>query len=440
MAGLYAYVADRGVGLQVVDVSNPTNPVQISTYGSNDYFEGVVVAGNYAFVANWDGLKVLDVTNPAHTVQVYDSSAFASGVAVAGTYAYVSDGAAGVEVIDVSRLTSPVRVGGYKTSGYADGILLRSNRAYITSPSVGLQILDVSSPAHPVLLGNYGTNRPFEGVDVVGGYAYVANGDAGLQILDVSNPVAPMRVGGYHTGGHAYGVAVAGNYAYVADGWDLLIIDISQPASPVQVGRTGSGPPWDYFEDAVGVMVSGGYAFVAFNGDGPSGGLGTIDVSNPANPTWSGYAGSFPPLAGTSSPSHGTQIAVVGRNAYGPWGIVDVSAPAQPVLVGGYGPAGTPRGVYIMGDYAYLADGNNGLMIMKLNLGQQLLPGTLSYSSGHFQFTLQGPPGSLVEIQTSTNLMSWVPIATLTNQTGQLSFTDPGANCRMLFYRARQLP
>ena len=42
-----------------------------------------------------------------------------------------------------------------------------------------------------------------------------------------------IRVGGYDTSGSALGVALSGNYAYVADGGaGLQVIDVSNPANP----------------------------------------------------------------------------------------------------------------------------------------------------------------------------------------------------------------
>jgi hypothetical protein len=47
----------------------------------------------------------------------YDTSGGALGVAVSGNYAYVADGAAGLQVIDVSNPASPQWLGGYDTAG-----------------------------------------------------------------------------------------------------------------------------------------------------------------------------------------------------------------------------------------------------------------------------------------------------------------------------------
>jgi hypothetical protein len=77
-------------------------------------------------------------------------------------------------------------------------------------------------------------------------------------VIDVSNPSSPREVGAYDTPGSALGVAVSGTYAYVADGSEgLRVIDVSNPSSPREVGF------YDTPGDAWGVAVSGTYAYVA---------------------------------------------------------------------------------------------------------------------------------------------------------------------------------
>ena len=60
MAGTYAYVADYGSGLRVIDVSNPAAPVEIGFYDTPGSASGVAVAGAYAYVADkGSGLEIL---------------------------------------------------------------------------------------------------------------------------------------------------------------------------------------------------------------------------------------------------------------------------------------------------------------------------------------------------------------------------------------------
>jgi len=69
-----------------------------------------------------------------------------------------------------------------------------------------------------------------------------------------------------------------------------------------------------------------------------------------------------------------------------------------------------------------------------------ILTPSLVWTNGQFSFTLQSQAGSVLEIQASTNLVDWTSLATLTNQTGTLPFTDTDNAFTRRFYRLHQLP
>src|SRR5262249_5666788 len=58
--------------------------------------------------------------------------------------------------------------------------------------------------------------------------------------------------------------------------------------------------------------------------------------------------------------------------------------------------------------------------------------------SNHFVFQLSGQSNQVVVIESSTNLMNWLPLATNRISSSPLPFNDPApATLRMRFYRAR---
>ena len=137
----------------------------------------------------------------------------------------MSDGEAGLQIINISNRANPVLAGSYDTPGEAFGVFVLGNYAYVADyEGSGLQIINVSNPANPVLAGSYETPGDAIGVFVLGNYAYVADYFSGLQILNVSNPANPVLAGSYATPGESQGVFVLGNYAYVADQSSLMIL------------------------------------------------------------------------------------------------------------------------------------------------------------------------------------------------------------------------
>jgi hypothetical protein len=235
VSGNYAYVADFSV-LQVINVSNPTNCLRVGSCASeaNGYANDVAVVGNYAYVADYGaGLQVIDVSNPTNPVQVgrcpNDLNGIASRLTVVGNYAYVADYGAGLQVIDVSNPTNPVQVGGSRSVSSAEAVSVAGNYAYVACYHGGLQVVDVSNPTNCVWVGG-GTSLCAQDVALVGNCAFVLAYDAGplyyLQVFDVSNPTNCVGLGVWNVTRHgAVGtVAVAGNRIYVGVGDEGLLV------------------------------------------------------------------------------------------------------------------------------------------------------------------------------------------------------------------------
>jgi hypothetical protein len=116
VSGNYAYVADFGPGLQVIDVSDPTNPSIVGSVDTPDRASGVFVSGNHAYVADRDsGLQVIDISDPENPTIVGSADTFyALGVFVSGNHAYVADEIS-FQVIDISNPENPTIVGSVDT-------------------------------------------------------------------------------------------------------------------------------------------------------------------------------------------------------------------------------------------------------------------------------------------------------------------------------------
>ncbi|NCR83082.1 MAG: DUF4347 domain-containing protein, partial [Microcystis aeruginosa K13-10] len=237
VVGNYAYAV--GDTLEIIDISNPSNPTFKGNYNTSGG-EGVQIVGNYAYVADYgSGLQIIDISNPTNpTLKGNYDTYEAFDVQIVGNYAYLANGDSGLQIIDISNPTNPTLKGNYNTSGYAYGVQIVGNYAYVADWGSGLQIIDISNPTNPTLKGNYDTSGYARDVQIVGNYAYVADRDSGLQIIDISNPTNPTLKGNYNTSGAANDVQIVGNYAYVADYYSgLQIIDISNPTNPTLKGN-----------------------------------------------------------------------------------------------------------------------------------------------------------------------------------------------------------
>jgi len=279
VSGSYAYVAAYEDGLKVIDISDPTNPVEVGHFNYIGYAHHVYVSGSYAYVVTWqDGLKVIDISDPTNPVEVghFDDGDYPESVYVSGSYAYVGYNGYNAEIlkiIDISDPTTPTKVGDFDDGGeFVLNLYVSGSYAYVAEAWDGLAIFNISDPTTPSKVGHFDDDGFVQDVYVSGSYAYVADCIDGLEIIDISDPTDPVEVGHFDDGGGAESVYVSGSYAYVATDEDgLKVIDISDPTAPVKVGQINNGG------DLKEVFVIGGYAYVIDWRDG-------LEIIDPWNP------------------------------------------------------------------------------------------------------------------------------------------------------------
>ena len=140
-----AYVSERSLGIEIINVSNPSNPQNISNYDTPGYSYDVVVGGNYAYVADATSLYVINVTNPFDPVYAGMSSvenATYLGVAISYPYQiYTADYSYGVETFGLGVPSSPAQVGFYNTDGFSNNLAYYNSNIFVADGSDGLIIL-----------------------------------------------------------------------------------------------------------------------------------------------------------------------------------------------------------------------------------------------------------------------------------------------------------
>lgn len=318
---------------------------------------GVTVVGDKAFLADSEsGLQVIDVSDPTqpNIIGSVDTQGQAWSVAVADDTAYVADGYSGLLVIDISDLSQPSIIGALETPGYAWDVKVVGNIAFMADDESGLQVIDISDPSDLSILGSADTPGIAYGLTVSGNTACVADGYGGLQVLDVSDPLHPKVSGFVYTPGSAVGVTVVDHTAFVADSSSgLQVIDISDLSDPVIIGAV------DTQDQAWAVAVSGDTAFVADE----DGGLQLVDVGDLSQPFITGSV---------ETTSFATCVAVHENRAFvadyeGGLLVIDISDPPLPVTIGSVGTQDEAIGVSMAGNMAFVADSNGGLQIIDVN-------------------------------------------------------------------------
>jgi len=371
----YAYLASGS--LQIVDVSNPSNPLLIS-WALQDWLWYVSVYNQKAYVIDdrLAGFHIVDVSNPANPVKLgaYQAIGELENVFVSGEHAYLhgsirDTGNNGLWIVDVTDSNNPALASNLQV-GFVEDVIVSDERAYVVSSGEGLVIVDVSDPSQPRHLAL--SEISGQKIAISEKYVYLAGsgGGSGLRIVDISNPQNPLEVGAYETPGWLEGIFVAGQYAYiVGDESGFQVVDMSNPTNPTKIGNC-SIP-----KGVSAVYVSGNFAYVA-TGDG----LRIIDVSDLTNPV---EIRSYE----TSHASHIQDVFVSGQYAYlaaghvvvdilvsgqyaqlsadGGVQVVDISNPTDPIEIYTLPTPGEAKGLFVSGEYVYVADGTTGLLILR---------------------------------------------------------------------------
>jgi len=258
-----AYIASGYHGFFIVDISDPTNPVQVGQYATPGHAWGLTVSGNYVYVAAMDsGLRVIDVSDPSAPFEVgycYTTLLPYQGpcdAAIYGRYAYVAVYDWGLSVVDIMDPANPHEVGACYT-GYVVGVAALGNKACMANGSDQMKIVDATNPANPFVVGYLSTAGFIYDVAVSVIYAYTANEYYDLQVVDLSDVTNPRIVGMLSVPSEAAAVAVTGNCAFVAARFEgLRVIDVANPDAPVEVGY------YDILGESIDVAVAGIYAYI----------------------------------------------------------------------------------------------------------------------------------------------------------------------------------
>jgi hypothetical protein len=151
---------------------------------------------NYILVACGEmGLSIVDVSqvlagggygNHNTLVGWVDTPGYADDVAAHPTLplAFIASGTGGLQIADYSDSLNIKIVGSYSTGGYAKEVVYKDNKAFVTTELRGLQIIDVSNVTSPVRIGTVQTSFAL-GLFVDDNYVYVADQVEGLIIISI---------------------------------------------------------------------------------------------------------------------------------------------------------------------------------------------------------------------------------------------------------------
>ncbi|MCA8975923.1 MAG: choice-of-anchor B family protein [Planctomycetes bacterium] len=264
----------------------------------------------YALLGCTTGTVVVDVTNPTSPVErgwLPWSSSTWRDIRTYGHYAYVTtEATAGFEIIDLQNPNAPVSLGAFGTgySSHAHNICIDTGagRLYLVGTDTGTPVFDLTaSPANPSYLGHAypaGNSNYFHDLCVENGYGYGSAIYNGQLRIFTAGTLPPTTLSNTATPGnfthHAWPNAAA-TVCVTADevgGGVVKFWDITNKSNPQPLGQFTPNPaatPHNAF-------IIGDLCHVSWYTEG----YRCIDISDPANPvevaaydTWPGASGGY---------------------------------------------------------------------------------------------------------------------------------------------------
>jgi hypothetical protein len=391
----YVYTAGGGYvdpstgewyGLEVIDVSDPGNPFTVGSAVASG--SSIEVVDGLAYLLGV-GLQVVDVSNPVAPTRrgsLFITNA-ESTLGVYGGYAYLGTYGDGLNIVDLTLLDTPTEVGRAEVVDPAGDVEVPNDVAVLNGvaylavgeddyydPSVppgdgGLRTYDITDPTAPTPLGGIDTADAALDVEIAAGLAFVAARTDGLRIFDVTNPSAPVDTGALALPGRTAKVEIVGTTAYVVDQGirhhyygayrALRIVDVSNAADPVELGaieftdsRTACQIP--------GIAVVEPLVYVTCYG------FYVVDVSNPTQPTLVTANRSFGDSRSSVEIAENRMYRGVHMGQYGDsLAVYDISNPTQPVYIDRASGA-SDRAIVVEDGFSYSAGWYGGLSVHDL--------------------------------------------------------------------------
>ncbi|MDP8315215.1 MAG: T9SS type A sorting domain-containing protein [Candidatus Celaenobacter antarcticus] len=305
----YLYVTNWEYGFYIMDLTNPTQPLQTYWYENTDFYEGIDIKDDYAYISSMRGVTILDISLPEESdvIGSYPYINWSSDICTDGVLAYVACGY-GLVILNVSNpanmypvgdyqgcltrlakkenlifavdniwgvlgvydVTNPNNIqylGGYSFADNPNALCVKDNLLFIadanfhtyqTNYNGGLRIIDISNPANLDLIAtiNPDTTRYYRSLAQKDNYVFMGSNEHGIYVFDVSNPAQPYQVNYIESNRSSFALEVQNNYLYNG----VQIFDISDINNIILIDSCtsvcGPGVPWS-------IAVYGNYIFEA---------------------------------------------------------------------------------------------------------------------------------------------------------------------------------
>lgn len=400
VSGDYAYVTDQSKNIRIINISNPKKPYSIRTIYTKSA-DNVVVKDHYIYLSGYEEFGVIDISNIKTPKKIVEYQCRSNNMRLEDNYAFIIIGKT-INIMDISNPDKPKVIGTYENAYSIDDFEFENDYIYIMDRYEGLTIISISNPVSPFLV-NYYPEIKSQGIYVSNGCVYLAD-DNYVRKINAINVDNLFEEGYYYSPGHVDDIRFNSNYVYLAFDNQLISVDVSNKENPQIIGYYNNPENFNKFTTKKWYIsklyVYENYAFFAGMGNG----LEIIDITNPSqlekiadilvdNEILDVFVRNTTAYVLDGYGLHIFDIS----NIYEPWEvffleayaaqsiyvqdeyayihcqtiglkIIDISSEYFPEIIGSwYNHYSNSWNMVTKGNYAYLANGYRGLLVLHIN-------------------------------------------------------------------------
>ncbi len=324
----YVALADGPV-LEILDVTAPASPVEISKVSMPMSIRSMCSQGTFVYVAAGKaGLMIVDVSNPSSPyVAGRFSSALALSFAVdgSGQFGYLVDGSSKIYVLNLKDLNhiKIVRIKSVGKSLFSQVAVMNDALVAAAGPE-GVYVFNIQKPRHPKKMKQIKDLQATVHFTFQGRLMAAADTEAGLVFIDFTKWTDPQEMGRLTFQTPVLGCSFLGNDLPVVvtaeGGGGYSLVDAQDPADPSVITHAAAPEP------VYGVSLLSGNEAYLLCGDA---GLWTLDASDTAAPQAAQVMAGNPAIGALVA--QGNIVYAASDSIIQSW---DYTDPAHPVLLG----------------------------------------------------------------------------------------------------------
>ena len=289
------YVADRENRLIIFDISDIFNPVKLSSHDDQFIMGHMVKKDNILFTVSSGNVELVDVSDPSNpvikgtlpldglfsTMLLHDTLLFVASVA--GYY---------IDIFNVSTPSSPEKLSSTEISHlHVSEMDIKDNILYLAHYVEGIDMLDISSFSSPQPAGGVYKGNVLHEVEIKDSLAFVTESfwspyytGGHLMVFNVSDRSKPVLLNSHSMGGEAGDLVIKESTAFVAVNTPvkhyLVILNISDPLNIEETGRFEA-------EEFISRIITDDTLLYLTEGRGyfsENGSIEVVDISNLSEP------------------------------------------------------------------------------------------------------------------------------------------------------------